>query len=52
MLKDKRFIDWGKYSIRMCYTMHSCILCGGTIANGSVYRDGGYGRRAHVRCVK
>jgi hypothetical protein len=44
-------IDWEKYPIRMCYTMHECRLCGGSIVNGSTYRDGGYGRRAHVRCV-
>jgi hypothetical protein len=52
MPKNKRPIDWEKYPIRLCYTMHECSLCGGKIRSYTRYHDGGYGRRAHVRCVE
>lgn len=37
---------------RVCRTMHECCLCGETIHNRHEYFDGGYGRRAHVECVR
>lgn len=43
--------DWQDYPIRRCITMHGCALCGEVITMGDQYRDGGYGRRAHLRCV-
>jgi ribosomal protein L32 len=29
-----------------------CFDCGYSIRSGSLYRDGGYGRRAHTSCVR
>lgn len=40
-----------KKRVRVCYTLHECCLCGGSIKNGEAYHDGGYGRRAHAKCV-
>jgi len=40
-----------RYKIRTCQTMHECCLCKETIRCGQNYRDGGYGRRAHVECA-
>ncbi len=37
--------------LRVCQTMHECCLCRKTIQYGDQYRDGGYGRRAHVECL-
>jgi hypothetical protein len=31
--------------------VHECCLCGGIIRAGERYYDGGFGRKAHVRCV-
>ena len=43
--------NWAKYPLRRCLTMHHCAICDKTISLGENYRDGGYGRRAHVDCV-
>lgn len=48
----KREIDWKKYPVRVCQSLHTCELCGCNIKYGSSYRDGGYGRRAHDSCVR
>lgn len=37
--------------VRVCYTLHECALCPLEIRQGDVYRDRGYGRRAHCECV-
>ena len=41
-----------RYPLRKCYTLHKCDVCKGDIILGSLYRDGGYGRRAHHTCVE
>lgn len=40
-----------RYKIRRCYTMHACALCDRNVADGQLYHDGGYGKRAHTECV-
>lgn len=40
-----------KKPLRKCLTLHECCLCNQAIAQGQLYHDGGYGRRAHVKCV-
>ena len=53
----RRTPHWSDYRLRTCRTMHECVLgpalgtCDGTIRCGEQYRDGGYGRRAHLRCA-
>jgi len=42
---------WTAYPKRVCRSMHECKICGQLINLGEGYRDGGYGRRAHERCV-
>ena len=50
-------IDWTRYKLRTCRSLHSCAICkhfsdGDTsIRFGDPYYDGGYGRRAHQLCV-
>jgi len=44
-------IDFTKYPIRTCQSLHVCDPCGEQITLGQKYHDGGYGRRAHVACV-
>lgn len=43
---------YGSYIIRKCRTLHHCEWCGKSIVDGELYHDGGYGKRAHVMCVK
>lgn len=43
--------DWGKYPLRTCRYFDKCELCGEQINAGQQYRDGGFGRRAHVQCA-
>jgi hypothetical protein len=38
--------------VRECKTLHECCLCLQRIQWGQHYHDGGYGKRAHVFCVK
>lgn len=45
-------INYAKYPVRTCRTLCQCQLCGKDITYGNSYHDGGYGRRAHVLCVK
>jgi hypothetical protein len=33
-------------------TLHQCAICGQDIVHGERYFDGGYGKRAHEKCVK
>ena len=49
---DKRPIDFPKYPIRTCRSLLGCDPCGESITLGQAYYDGGYGRRAHVACVR
>lgn len=44
-------IDYGKYPMRICRTMHECAECPNTILAGQEYLDGGYGRRVHLNCA-
>lgn len=44
-------VDWDKYPIRKCRTLHMCSICKSDIADGQSYHDGGCLRRAHVACV-
>jgi len=43
---------WRAYPVRQCRTMHTCRLCRRRIDDGGFYYDGGYGKRAHVGCVR
>jgi len=45
-------INWEKYTVRTCMSLHECKLCSEKITLGEIYYDGGYGRRAHVACVE
>lgn len=48
---------WSDYRLRTCRTTHECAIgpalgtCNGTISLGEQYRDGGRGKRAHLRCA-
>lgn len=44
-------IDYRKYPLRVCRTLHECGPCGEKITYGQAYYDGGYGRRAHRACL-
>ena len=44
-------IDWSKYPVRTCRTIHQCAICGTDITCGDTYRDGGFGIRAHTHCA-
>ena len=48
--KPKR--TWTELPVRVCRTLHHCEICEKNINLGQVYRDGGYGRRAHETCVR
>jgi hypothetical protein len=50
-LKTLSRLSWGTYPIRRCRSLHHCEICSKDIRLGDVYRDGGYSRRAHVRCT-
>lgn len=43
--------DYGKYPVRVCRSLHFCQKCAQSITLGQEYHDGGYGRRAHVKCA-
>jgi hypothetical protein len=43
-------INYLKYPVRVCRTVHHCDVCGKSIAEGQKYHDGGHGRRAHFLC--
>ena len=51
-MKDPLKKNWRKYRIRECRYSNFCALCERDIKAGEQYFDGGYGRRAHVECVK
>ena len=40
-----------EYPLRVCYSMHHCCLCPQAITLGQYYYDGGYSRRAHLKCA-
>jgi hypothetical protein len=50
--KAKRKIDFTKYKLRTCTSMHECSVCHKKIGLGDEYYDGGYGRRAHKDCAE
>lgn len=41
---------WSELPVRLCQTMHSCILCIDVIGAGQRYYDGSYPMRAHDHC--
>jgi len=47
-----RPINWRKYNVRTCMSLHECKICRSDINLGEIYFDGGYSRRAHVECVE
>lgn len=47
-----KHVDYTKYKIRTCLTMHHCSVCQEKINYGEQYHDGGDRRRVHVRCVQ
>ncbi len=51
MTAGKRLINFTRYPIRTCRWLNECALCGKAITDGQKYRDGGYGRRAHIECA-
>jgi hypothetical protein len=46
-----RAINWLGYPVRIATIRHVCRLCGKPIEPGSIYRDGGKPRRAHLTCI-
>uniref|UniRef100_A0A6H1Z947 Uncharacterized protein n=1 Tax=viral metagenome TaxID=1070528 RepID=A0A6H1Z947_9ZZZZ len=48
----KKKVNYVKYPIRTCQTLHHCEVCGEPIMAGERYHDGGPGRRAHTDCAK
>lgn len=44
-------IDFSKYPVRTCKSLHGCEICHQDITYGQKYYDGGYGRRAHDLCA-
>lgn len=44
-------IDWTKYPMRRCLSLHTCRVCAKDITLWQEYYDGGYSRRAHVPCA-
>ena len=44
--------DWTRYPLRTCNSLHFCEICRKDITLGERYFDGGYGRRAHEKCVQ
>ena len=44
-------VPWAQYPVRTCYASHDCEVCGKPITRGQRYRDGGYGKRAHLACA-
>ncbi len=38
--------------IRTCRYVHECCVCEGEIVDGEKYFDGGYEKRAHVKCAQ
>lgn len=47
----RRVVDFSRYPIRQCQSLHFCQKCGKDILLGQLYFDGMYGRRAHVECL-
>ena len=45
-------LDYTRYKLRVCYSMHKCALCSTTIMLSQEYHDGGHGRRAHKGCAE
>ena len=43
---------WQKYPIRTCISLNFCEICDSNITTGQRYFDGGYGRRAHAKCIE
>jgi hypothetical protein len=48
----KKNIDWQKYPRRHCVWLNTCRICKKDIISGQGYFDGGYGIRAHIKCVE
>lgn len=44
-------IDWLRYPVRRCLSMHLCRVCRHDIILGQEYYDGGHDRRAHILCA-
>jgi hypothetical protein len=43
-------VDYLKYPVRICRTVHHCEACDKDIVFGEKYHDGGFGKRAHFLC--
>ena len=50
-MRQLTYMDWVRYDVRSCQSMHFCRICNKDIVASERYYDGGYGRRAHVTCV-
>jgi len=44
-------MNYHKYPIRNCKSLHHCQICRKKITVGEDYYDGGYDRRAHKTCI-
>jgi hypothetical protein len=49
--KLKELIDWTKFPIRRCYSLHECDICHQDIVYRARYYDGGARGHAHKDCV-
>jgi hypothetical protein len=45
-------MNYKKYPIRKCRSLHYCNICKRNITDGQLYYDGGYNKRCHVSCIE
>lgn len=45
-------LQWSRYPVRVCRSLHHCEFCDQSILDGERYLDGGYSRRAHESCFQ
>lgn len=49
-VKKGENMNYRKYTIRTCRTLHYCNICHESIRCGELYYDGGENRRVHRKC--
>jgi hypothetical protein len=45
-------MNYTKYKLRKCKSLHDCNICGNRIKYNEYYFDGGYGKRVHKYCAE
>lgn len=45
-------MNYTKYKLRKCKSLHECVICGNKIKYDQLYYDGKYGNRAHKICAE